>query len=234
MAEKPKPQSWWHTLPGIFTAVAGIITAVTGSIIALNQVGYFQDAKEKPITTATPASVPVIRSEQLGITATAEVIAKSPSQMPDTEAKTVGQQKRINLLTAENGVQLLVASSDDWAATIDGKEDWSQISYGLGKEAVYGFKDEQAATFDTFTMLISETGDYNVKEFELLVGNDSPTGNFESISKFQTQNVKLFKTPYQVFKFPAITSKYLKIKLLATFGSTHPGVHEFQLFGSLK
>ncbi|MBK8815701.1 MAG: TIR domain-containing protein [Methylococcaceae bacterium] len=144
------------------------------------------------------------------------------------------KHKKINLLAAENGGQLLVASSDDWTATIDGKEEWGQISYGLGKEAVYGFKDEKPALFDTFSMLITETADTNVKSFELSVGNDSPTGAFESIGKFQTQNVKLFKTPYQVFNFPGVTAKYFKVKLLETYGASHPIVHEFQLFGTME
>jgi len=83
-------------------------------------------------------------------------------------------------------------------------------------------------------MLITETVDNNVKEFELLAGNNSPLGQFQSIGKFQTQNVKLFKTPYQEFKFPAVTAKYLKFKLLSTNNFPHPAVHEFQLFGNLK
>ena len=84
-----------------------------------------------------------------------------------------------------------------------------------------------------FTMLIPGTADNIVKEFELFIGNDSPTGPFESLGKFRTQNIKLFKTPYQEFKFPAIKAKYLKIKLLSTYGWPHPDVPEVQLFGSV-
>jgi hypothetical protein len=62
----------------------------------------------------------------------------------------------------------------------------------------------------------------NVKEFELLQGNESPTGFFQSIGKFQTQNVKLFENPYQEFKFSPVTAKYLKVKILSTYGL--PGV----------
>jgi hypothetical protein len=104
----------------------------------------------------------------------------------------------------------------------------------LGKEAVYGFKDEKAATFDTFSMLLTETADNNVKDFELLAGNDSPTGMFNSIGKFRTQNVKIFKTPYQEFKFSPVTAKYLKVKLLESYGYTHPVIHEFQLLGTIN
>lgn len=237
MDEQPKPQNWWQTLPGILTAVAGIITAVTGLVVALSQPGGKQHAEKSAASAppAPPASPPVVTSPQQATT-----VDRQPTR--EQEAVALGQKnptkelqlpKRINLLAPENGAHVLVASSDAWTATIDGKEDWQQISDGIGKEAVYGFQDERPATFDTFTMLITETADSNVKEFELFVGNESPTGPFESIGKFQTQNVKLFKTPYQEFKFPAVTAKYLKCRLLETYGFRHPIVHEFQLFGSL-
>ncbi len=238
MDEQPKSQNWWQTLPGILTALAGIITAGTGFIVALSQSGVFHHA-EQSLTSAPPeptVTTPAAKSTQLPVTTD-----RQPAH--EQEAAALGQKnptkelqlpKRINLFAPENGAQVLVASSDAWTATIDGKEDWQQISDGLGKEAVYGFRDERPATFDTFTMLITETADSNVKEFELFIGNDSPTGAFASIGKFQTQNAKLFKTPYQEFTFPAVTAKYFKCKLLETYGFRHPIVHEFQLFGSLK
>jgi len=144
--------------------------------------------------------------------------------------------KGINLLAMERGGHLIVASGDDWAGTIDGKEGYNQISYGLTSqsEAVYAFKGEQSATIDRFTMLIPGTDDHHVKEFELFLGNDSLTGPFDSLGKFQTQNVKLLKTPYQEFTFPPVKGKYLKIKLLSTYGGLHPAVHEIQLFGRLE
>jgi hypothetical protein len=101
-------------------------------------------------------------------------------------SEAVAKGKRVNLLAPENGGHVLVASSDDWAGTIDGRESGKQISYGLGKSAVFAFKDERPATFDTFAMLITGTEMNNVKEFELLQGNESPTGFFQSIGKFQT------------------------------------------------
>ncbi len=152
----------------------------------------------------------------------------------NNEQKVAVSADRINLLAPENGAQIIVASGDDWKNTIDGKEDLAWINDGIGKEAVYGFKDDRAATFDTFTMLVTETSDWNVKDFELFAGNDASVGSFQSLGKFQTQNLKLFKTPYQEFKFPAVTAKYLKVKLLSRYTSGYPAVHEFQLFGSLK
>ncbi len=54
--EPPKSQSWWQTLPGILTALAGIMTASTGLILALNQVGVFSRAS----TSASPTPTPVV------------------------------------------------------------------------------------------------------------------------------------------------------------------------------
>ena len=238
MAEDPKLHSWWQTLPGIITATAGIITALTGLLVVLYNTGFFQPAarNQEPVSTSSPVVEPGGRPSQA---------LENPQQPPGSKqevsaekvppATTADQPKRINLLAPENGVQLLVASNDYWAATIDGKEDQGQIYYGLGKEAVYGFKDDRAATFDLFTMLIGETSDYNVKEFELLAGNDSPTGTFVSIGKFSPQNVKLFKTPYQPFSFSPVKAKFLKVRILSTHsGVAHPMVWEYQLFGSLQ
>jgi TIR domain len=237
---KPQSQRWWKTLPGILTISACMLVAITAVVFALFQPKFLQNIEGKPTFTAgvSPDGTPEIKS--LPSKATEDQVI-APSQIVDpttqmSQAKVAGKQsKQINLFAPENGVQLLVASSDYWKATIDGKEDYSYINSGLGKEAVYGFKGEQAATFDIFTMLISDTNDYNVKEFELLAGNESPTGTFETIGKFQVQNVKLFKTPYQEFKFPAVAAKYLKVKILSTqSGVSDPIVHEFQLFGNLK
>jgi len=160
--------------------------------------------------------------------------ADNANGQPAVLTNTTSDNDRINLFAAENGGRILVASSDDWKYTIDGKEFLAQISYGLGREAVYGFKDGRSATFNLFTMLITATETFNVKEFELFAGNDTPMGQFKFIGKFQTQNVKLFTTPYQEFKFPPVTAKYIKIKLISTFDYPHPNIHEFQLFGILK
>jgi hypothetical protein len=55
--EPPKPQSWWQTLPGALTAVAGIITAATGLIVALNQAGVFSRSEKSAPSTPTPVAI---------------------------------------------------------------------------------------------------------------------------------------------------------------------------------
>jgi len=140
---------------------------------------------------------------------------------------------RPNLLDAKQGGQLLTAPNDVWLATNDGKPDWV-IWMRADEEGVYGFKDERPATFDTFTVLVDGSGAGNLKEFELLAGNDGPTGAFQSIGTFTTQNIKLMKNPYQEFKFAPVTARYLKVKLVSNHGGDgYIGASEFQLFGEL-
>lgn len=42
-----KSQSWWQTMPGMLTAVAGTLTALSGLLVALHQVGLL-NSKEQP------------------------------------------------------------------------------------------------------------------------------------------------------------------------------------------
>ena len=59
MAEEPKSQGWWQTVPGILTATAGIITAVAGLIVALNQAGVFATAnRQVPPPPGSAVTVP--------------------------------------------------------------------------------------------------------------------------------------------------------------------------------
>lgn len=63
MSEEPKPQNWWHTLPGVLTAVAAVLTAITGLIVALRgdtppTAGGVEASLSAPTIAATqPASV---------------------------------------------------------------------------------------------------------------------------------------------------------------------------------
>ncbi len=166
-------------------------------------------------------------------------VAVSSSARGNTRSETrtpSASSGAINLLAQENGGHILVADNNHyWPKTIDGDEKkWEYLGIGVeGHWAVYGFKDDRPATFDTFKILILETDGKNLKEFELLSGNDSPTGKFEPIGKFQTQNLVFFDDPWQKFKFPAVKARYLKVKPLSSYGFSSIAVYEFQLLGVL-
>jgi hypothetical protein len=138
-------------------------------------------------------------------------------------------------LSSANGGHLMAAPSDSWQHPIDDDtKNWQYIQSG-GGDGVYAFKNEQAATFDVFMMLIDETTDLNIKEFELFVGNDSPLGTFQSIGKYQTQNIRLYPSPWQEFKFAPVRARYFKVHVISAWGrswSNNPKVVEWQLLGT--
>jgi hypothetical protein len=137
----------------------------------------------------------------------------------------------VNLLASENGGHIIIADTEGWSSSIDGNEN----SYSnVLRWVVYGFKNDRPATFDTFKVWIPGTWGGNLNEFELLAGNDSPTGRFKSIGKFQTQNLRFFKDPYQAFKFPAVKARYLKVRVISEHSGSQgaASVYEFQLLGA--
>lgn len=81
----------------------------------------------------------------------------------------------INLLNPKNGGQVVVATSNGGLKTINGNESRGMLLHG-DDSAVYAFKGERPATFDTFAVLIPGRAEKNVKECELLTG-DSADGS---------------------------------------------------------
>ncbi len=62
MDEDPKSKGWWHTLPGVLTAVTGVMTAVTGFIVSLQQARLF-DKEDKPVSQERKLVVPEPKTE---------------------------------------------------------------------------------------------------------------------------------------------------------------------------
>jgi hypothetical protein len=199
--------------------------ALFGPIVLQNASHVQNNLLKPPKVTASPVATGTISSpgeKQAG------------SKEPIITTSDVDQGNRINLLASENGGMLLAASRDDmmWAATINGK---SGPPVNVGAWAVFAFKDERPATFDIFTMLISDASEYNVKEFELLQGNASSNfASFQSIGKFQTHYEKFFNRPIQEFQFSPVTAKYLKVKILSIHGAPYGIMPPLQLFGVLQ
>jgi hypothetical protein len=222
----------WRTL-GVL-ALGGVI-AVIGLVVVLRQTGFFE--KQRPQSQNQGQSTSLTRNStpaptKTGGEGTEDQVATVAKRAPSTQP----QSSVTNLLSAENGGHVIAGTNDQWLYAIDGDEkNWQYIDIGLvGSWAVYGFKDGKSASFDTFKVLILGTESWNLKEFELLSGNDSPTGKFESIGKFQTQNIRFFKNPYQEFKFPPVKARYLKVKVISSHGFSSVGVYEFQLIGLLE
>jgi Mg-chelatase subunit ChlD len=135
-----------------------------------------------------------------------------------------------DLLSPENGGTLLAAPNDAWTKLTNGI---AERAVPYAGEGVWGFEDGKPATFDRFEMLIPMTDRYNVKDFELFVGDEGPTGSFHSIGAFTTQNIKFMQTPYQAFTFPPVTAKYFKVALKTDWGGGYIAADDFRLYGQL-
>lgn len=147
-----------------------------------------------------------------------------------TAASSAPEVKLVNLLSSDQGGQLLAAPSDDWLAVIAG-DDTKYARVGKDQEAIFAFKDEKPATFSKFATLVTGSSNENIKDFELLVGDESPTGSFRSLGTFTVQNIRLLKSPYQEFSFPETTAKYLKIKVLSNYSDLYWTLRQVRLMG---
>lgn len=142
--------------------------------------------------------------------------------------------KRINLILPDHGAEVLETSNQRTYSLIDGKE--GKVSLYNADQITFGFKDEKTASFDRFTVLITEASKFNTNEFELFIGNEAPNGKFDSIGKFTTYNGYLAKTPYQEFEFSKVKAKYFRFKILSSHGGStyYPHLREIQLWGTLN
>ena len=230
LGSEVRSRHWWKKRSGA-SALAGGLAVI--ALIFLLQQGLFRKEKEPPNAPsqeqAASSDEPNPRERRL---VSRDPVGSEAKPAPSAQASA----SVMNLLAAENGGHVVAATNDRWPYTIDGDEKtWQYIDIGVtGSWAVYGFKDDKPARFDTFKVLIQGTESWNLKEFELLAGSDSPTGKFESIGKFQTENVRFFKDPYQPFKFSPVKARYLKIRVISSYGFSSVGAYEFQLLGVLE
>lgn len=138
-----------------------------------------------------------------------------------------------NLLSPANGGQILAAPHPSWEKIISGNDN-DVLGIESPGEAIFAFKDERSATFATFAMLIKEQAAGNPAEFELLVSDDL-SGPFRSLGTFKAQNIRLTRTPYQEFTFPETTAKYLKLRVISSYGRSGFGymlVPQVRLLGT--
>jgi hypothetical protein len=218
-----KSKGFWQTLPGILTGVAALITAITGLIVGVIHTPSpnpnDNTTKHDHVKTPSPQPLP------------------SPSPNDNASGGSSGRQsvEGSNLLASENGGRLVSATSPDWRQTTVGTQGYGVVGGHDPEEAVYSFRDGAAATFTSFKMLVSQVNPSNVKRFELLASNDSPTSGFRSIGRFEVQNSIAPDDPYQEFKFRPTRARYLKVRLLQNQnGYKNPfEIRELQLIGEL-
>jgi hypothetical protein len=232
--DAPAPsRARWLSTPGIFGGLAAGVIAALALVLVLQRTNLFR-AGERQLPQTQPQTNPAVAAVSPPADSGARSSEERAAGQPAPGAKP--RAAAINLLSQENGGHVIAATNDRWVYTIDGDEkNWQYLDVGLvGAWAVYAFKDEKPATFDAFKVLILGAESWNVNEFELLAGNESATGKFESLGKFHTQNIRFFKDPYQEFKFSPVTARFFKVRIISSHGFGSVGAYEFQLLGAVK
>lgn len=86
--------SWWQTVPGILTALAGTITAVAGLLVVLHQVGLLGN-KEKPAVPPTAFSGDATRRSEAHVPSETPAKTADPSRaaLPSAATKTSGTDR---------------------------------------------------------------------------------------------------------------------------------------------
>ncbi len=191
--------------------------------IRMAKTGGWQELKFAPVTAKylkcklTAHGSSWVRIRQIGdagktLQILGQVNPSPEAATPQPTPPTPPEVKKVDILTAEYA-ELITAPNDKWEKLLLGDVD----PYTSESEhAVYGFKGDKTATFDTIRIYIGETSASNIKSVELLVADDSPTGSFKSACRVETQNIRMAKTGgWQELKFAPVTAKYLKCKLTA-------------------
>ena len=154
----------------------------------------------------------------------------------DAAPAETAKSDEVNILSPNEGGQVITAPDEKWAKVISGDEkDGASFSgcSGLPVEAVFAFKGENTATFDKFSVYVPAKGQW-AKDFELLAADDSPTGTFRSLGQFTVQNLRLIKSPYQDFSFASTTAKYLKLKITSAYaGDCDDSIGQVRVMGKV-
>lgn len=86
MTGEPKGANWWHTLPGVLTAVAGVITAVTGLILAFSNIGFFKGGTDG-VMTAQAGEAPSIVPPSMEISSKGMTPATASADIANRDAE---------------------------------------------------------------------------------------------------------------------------------------------------
>lgn len=145
--------------------------------------------------------------------------------------------RELNILAAEYGGQLIAASNMKFSALIDGKSGSTGEPAGVepGQEGIFGFSGGKMANINKVAMAVLEASQYNCKTVEFYVSTTTPTGEYTKVGAFETTNMVFAGSPYQEYQFgKPVKAKYLKVKVVDTYGMYYCNFHELQAFGNLE
>ena len=145
--------------------------------------------------------------------------------------------REINVLAAEYGGQLIAASNMKFENLIDGKSGGAGEAAGVepGQEGIFGFSGGKSATITKVAIPVFEASQYNCKTIEFYASTVAPTGEYTKVGGFETTNMVFAGSPFQEYTFdPPFQAKYLKVKVVDTYGMYYCNFPELQAFGKVE
>lgn len=136
-----------------------------------------------------------------------------------------------DLIAQSNGGSLLYGQNDEWNKLNSSNGERATVRVG---EGVWSFKDEMAATINAVQILVPKKNQYNLKDFEILVGNDGPTGDFRSLGQFTVSNTKAHPDGWQTFQLPETDAKFVKLVTKNDQGGGYIAMYGFKVYGTLE
>ena len=109
----------------------------------------------------------------------------------------------------------------------------TRVATPRGTEAVWAFKDEKAASVTAVEILVPGREQYSLKDFEVFVSEEAPTGPFKSLGSFSTINARVTGNgQYQRFELPPTTAKYVKIAFKSGWSDSYIALYGIRVMGT--
>jgi hypothetical protein len=226
---RPAPAGLGGTVRIVAWSVA--VTLGVVAVVLLYRGRGAQDADgEAPAGAAATAAAPAATGG--GASGSGPGASAAPATIPRDVPAPVRHGELLNLLSPQNGGELIAAQHADWEKTFDGDENthmWQGVT-----EAVFGFAGGAYATVEGAEVLIKGANQYNVSEMEVATSTVGPEGPFTSPEVIRTRNMLIVKERYQRTTFPPRTARYVRVRILKSHSGSAPGLDEWRLLGTIQ
>ena len=101
-----------------------------------------------------------------------------------------------------------------------------------GQEGIWAFKDEKPAILSAVEVRTNGLEQYNLKDFEVLVSTEAPTGPYKSVGSFTVVNGVYAASPYQTFTPPPPPARYVKLIMKSDWGGGYIAGYGLRMVGT--
>ena len=153
------------------------------------------------------------------------ILESSPPPLP------VRMHYDSNLIGRDNGGSIAKAIGDGWGGVIDGREAFAgPFPLSAKPQAVFALAGGKRRVTGV-SVYIPQASRHNLREFEVLAGNDGPEGEFRSLGTFEVQNLRYFHDPMQYFALKPTLASHIWILPVSSHGEDLVYIREIRIHG---